>query len=443
MHKRSAKPDGTNWPQVVAQFFESLEMAAPQITGSAAASSFISRHVRLQDPATINSAVSNLLCRYAGLADSSVVSLQGCALDLQEFYMANKQFVIGPTFVREFHSTLTSIYLSSPLLLEHTFLAILGALSEPHHRKSMVDQVYVKRGATGLEQLRTTHINSIHVAAGILLLGQSLATFDIFTTCMGSHMILRHSLTGVKPWYPALCREEWLHSITATPVLMDTVECLVKRQIPVIRFAPDLHRVDRFVGICSSFLPILYELCDLSNAASMAGSASAYGEASAYGDPAIFLGIEEKVRSWEPTIPSGFAENYFASEVLIMLTQARVYRLAALLVIHRLKNPFGVNDEIAEVYANAIVSDFKQCSTQLQGKTTMQNTSFPLLVAILEVTRECGDEILEMIPGPGISVAYLTKFVTFVNFIRSARENGFRGLWFDLVPKGPEICILP
>jgi hypothetical protein len=380
-----------------------------------------------------------LLCRPTLLTDFPAELLQIYALNLDEFYIANEKFVIGPTFTREFHAALMSIYACSPSLLQHAYLAILGAMHKSRNRLPTLDEANLKRGAAGLQQLRTITITGIEDARAVLILGQVMATFDIFTISTNSHLILRQALTIVKPWYPALSKEMWLDSITITPLLMDVVECLVRRDIPVIKFSVrDPYLVDRFVGLCSTFLPILYDLCELSYKTKM----EEYSRDQSKGSD-VFAEIEEEVRSWTPNTPSNFLETYSTSEVLKMLTQARAYRLAALLIIHRLRYPFGVNDEVAATYAKEILQDLAQCSTILQGNTTMQSTAFPLLLAMIEVSEEHVQKIIEKFSSLEPPAEYSTKFLAFVHFIRSARESGFRGLWFDLVSQGPEICIVP
>lgn len=98
-------------------------------------------------------------------------------------------------------------------------------------------------------------------------LGQALAVFDILIGGTSAHAILRSSLLSIRDWYPLLVQDAFLDPITITPVFSDTVECLVKREIPVIRFTPPPDRgvVDRYTGLCGTLLPLLYDLCECSH----------------------------------------------------------------------------------------------------------------------------------------------------------------------------------
>lgn len=414
---------------------------SPEVSETTATSEVSPESVKLplKDLDNIHPPKSSLSCQPSLLTDFPAQLLEIYALDLDEFYTANENFVIGPTFTPEFHAALTSIYFCSPSLLKHAYLAILGAMHKSRNNLSTLDEVDLERGAAGLEQLRTITITGIEDARAVLILGQVMATFDIFTISTNSHLILRHALTIVKPWYPALSKEKSLASIAITPLLMDVVECLVRRDVPVIKFSVrDPYLVDRFAGLCTTLLPILYDLCVLSYDTRKQEYSRNQSEGSD-----VFADIEKQVQSWTPNTPSNFLGTYSTSEVLIMITQARAYRRAALLIIHRLRHPFGVSDDVAEAYAREILQDLAQCFSMLEGKTTMPNTAFPLLLAMIEVSREHVQEIIPKFLSLEPPAACSTKIIAFVHYIRSARESGFRGLWFDLVSQGPEICIVP
>jgi hypothetical protein len=66
------------------------------------------------------------------------------------------------------------------------------------------------------------------------------------------------------------------------------------------------------------------------------------------------------------TIPSSCfdtlkLERYSKGEVLLLLTQAKLQRRAAVLFLHRLWYPFGEEDKEAEDISRSIVNDLEHC----------------------------------------------------------------------------------
>lgn len=373
-------------------------------------------------------------------SDAATELLQATLVDLDRFYEANQRWLIGPSFARDFHAALRSVYYAAPKLLQHAFLAVLGAINRVRPGISQeIDPVDLARGAFALRQLRTASIRGVKDAEVVIQLGQTVAAIDICATGTNAFMILRHSLAITKPWYPELAKEERLDCITVTPILMDTVECLMRREIPINKFeVRDPHVVDRSAGLCTTLLPLLYELCVQSCKEKSTGRSPR--DPQAIIDP--YAEVESKIHAWNPTPPDNFLDRYLPFEVVAMLTQARTYRLAALLVIHRLRHPFGDKDEIGAIYADLILKDLVQGLALLKDGAKLHCTTFPLLMAVVELPSR-GKEILDRYAILNKMATYSEKFVAFVRYIRQAREEGFKGVWFDLVSQGPELCMLP
>lgn len=75
-------------------------------------------------------------------------------------------------------------------------------------------------------------------------------------------------------------------------------------------------------------------------------------------------------------------DNFSTSEVVHLTAQAKVYRLGALLVAHRLRFPFGIENAQAKIWSKELL--FK---TQL-GYSSFEKKTFvtlPFLVAVVEV----------------------------------------------------------
>lgn len=129
------------------------------------------------------------------------------------------------------------------------------------------------RGAKALQCLRNIKPARLQDAIGILLLGQVLFVFEILTDTFTSsaHSIVQTALISAHQWYPLLLQKPTFDTMTICPILLDTVCCLVYREVPVFRFCVQNRViVDRYVGMSSTLLPLLYDLCEISNAAKSA-----------------------------------------------------------------------------------------------------------------------------------------------------------------------------
>ncbi|KAJ5601002.1 hypothetical protein N7510_010536 [Penicillium lagena] len=61
---------------------------------------------------------------------------------------------------------------------------------------------------------------------------------------------------------------------------------------------------------------------------------------------------------WQPLTPANFPNRFTQPEVTIMLAQARILRLSALLIIHRLRHPFVQCDREAIQMSKSILEEF-------------------------------------------------------------------------------------
>lgn len=350
------------------------------------------------------------------------------------FFAAHQPFMLGKSFLPEFHSVVRRLFVRSPQILTDAYAVALNLLSSRHATSRKLDEQDLAIGAHCLQRLMggSASITRPEDAAVVLLLGQALLVYNALIPSPDTQIITRGTLLSVRHWYPALLQRSDLNAVTMTPVLMDTVECLIRREVPVIQLPPpDYCVVDRFAGLRSSLLPLLYELCDRSYHAKIAAPASSVASLGhVENDP--YFETEDKIRRWNPELPPDFFTAYSAWEANVMLVQARCYRIAALLVIHRLRFPLGMENNVAHSYANNILQDLSRLKTWPPDAATGLGLDFPLLVATLEL------------PGPGIEIyiafeqlrfrrQHSDEILKFIQFVNTARESGFRGLWFDLV----------
>ncbi|KAL3485280.1 hypothetical protein BJX62DRAFT_243124 [Aspergillus germanicus] len=323
------------------------------------------------------------------------------------------------------------------LVCEHLLIECgFGQLIEEHI--SLVQLVYgIAYRACALTAVQ------LYDAACALFLGLVMFVFNIVTDAysLSEHSIIRNSLLSKHQWFQQLIQLPGMDTVTVCPLFIETVKCLVHCEIPVID-CPHTDRiiVDRYAGICSSLLPHLYTLYQWNRALK-----HAFPNTRARHDlqvPDCLLDIEHTIRAWTPKTPAGFLEQYSDTEIQMMVTHARAYRLAALLLIHRLRSPFGVEDDTAQEYAGEIFWEIRCFLRSFPpGYSTSFPLVFPLLLASLGVQGP-GEDILSCLPY-SVQAVCASKLQSFVREVWRQRNNGFHGSWLELVDEYLNVAVLP
>jgi hypothetical protein len=278
-------------------------------------------------------------------------------------------------------------------------------------------------------------------AAVVMLIGQIMLVYNNLIPCSYARDITRGALLSARDWYPSLMSRPELDSITVPLLLVDTIECLVAREVPVLRLpVTNRYVVDRFMGISSSLLPLLYDLCECSYRVKTGGYSTDDGLWTS-DEPDPYFHIEQSLKNWKPPGTIQLLERFSASEIDAMIIQARLYRLAALLIIHRLRFPLGINDDLAHGYAKDILDDLSHMKTWPYNGATGLGLDFPLLIAAVEFP-VIGEEIFRSLNQLRFRQTS-DDYIEFVRCIRQAHTSGYRGLWPDLVGKELPLPVLP
>ncbi|KAJ5632091.1 hypothetical protein N7490_008430 [Penicillium lividum] len=364
-------------------------------------------------------------------------------MDVEQFSVIHTPFMMGASFIPEAQRTVYHILsLSGPTLTEG-YLAFLGLMTQ--HQKSLVlrpQQPDMRKAAKGLQRLRDVNIQNDYDAACTLFLGQTMYLFNVLSAPYSNtaHSIIRSALLSTKPWFPRLVRLPIMDTIIMSPMLIDTVECLAHREIPIIRF-PDAGRViiDRYAGICATLLPHLYDICECSHLfkKNMLDDSPTYA-----GFYEQLTAIEERIQEWVPPTPPELYDNFAQHEVLAMVTQANVYRLAGLLIIHRHRYPLGVEDDKARVLAESIFCTMEMFSESAAKKATGLPMVFPITMAMLEIEGP-GEALLDKLSSFTVQAISASRLKGFVKQIRTARETGYEGVWFELVETQLQVAMPP
>lgn len=364
-------------------------------------------------------------------------------MDPEQFSVIHMPFMLGPSFAPESQKTVyTILCLSGPTLTEG-YLAFLGMMTR--YQRSLVlrqQEPDMVKAAKGLQRLRDVKITQDYDAACTLFLGQTMYVFNVLTAPESSmaHSIVRSALMSTKAWIPRLIHFPIMDTILMTPLLIDTVECLVRREVPIIRLpSTDRIIVDRYAGVCATLLPLLYDLCVCSH--TMRTGVLAVGE-SPSGMYEQLADIERVILDWKPPNTPEILLKHGQYEVLAMMTQANAYRLAALLIIHRLRYPLGVEDETARDLANSIFSIMTHFAESAVQQTTALPVVFPLTMAMIEIEGP-GEKLWEKLSLFAVQSRSATRLQGFIKQIRACRETGYEGLWFDVVDTQLHVAMPP
>ncbi|KAL2841042.1 hypothetical protein BJY01DRAFT_236531 [Aspergillus pseudoustus] len=352
-------------------------------------------------------------------------------------------FVIGPSFARSMqHALQTRFFLSPETVLE----GFVACAAEFAHRTGLhaLTERNIARSAHAIRKLRSIAPTDLPQIATMLALGTSILTYDQLAALEGASMICQYLLSQVKPWYPRLAQLPELDFELNCLIHLDTVECLVRRELPVLRLeVRGGGVVDRYVGLVYSLLPVLYDVCVLGWEVKRRGAPGLVADG-------MLEECWERVRrdllDWQPSPPEDFTSLYTGNEVVSMCTQANVYRQAGLLLLHRHRYPFGTEDTTAMVYADAIFAEIETCR-RIAGDVPFQIGLLPLLVAGFEVVdpvaREMGLIHRHFNAKSGIYAFPHRRARQLLRLVWRERDIKENVSWFDLVSALPTFGYIP
>lgn len=358
------------------------------------------------------------------------------------FYELHRQFMLGREYADEFQAAVLVLFNRSPHILSPAYYAVLGLAAFRSICSRGLHGFDWSRGTDCIRCLRhaSLFIATVEDAAVFLMLGQLLLVYNILVPSFCEQAIECGALLSTKDWYPALALRPELDSVTFCLVLVDTVKCLIARELPVMRLtAVDRCTFDRFIGACSSFLPLLYDLCERSYQVKMR-TIPIFCEQEGLEGSDPYEDIEKKISAWKPLRHESRSLQHEFLETDAALAQASLYRIAALLVIHRLRFPIGKEDSTARRYADYILTQLSfisKCSSEGTGI----GLDFPLLVAMMELPHR-GEPVFWALDNFRIRQNF-SNLAQFVKSVRKEYDSGYDGLWLDLIPRKLPLPMLP
>ncbi|KAK4466279.1 hypothetical protein QBC42DRAFT_167155 [Cladorrhinum samala] len=384
-------------------------------------------------------------------------------------------FILGPSFVDAERGKLYAALSRFPDALLSGFLACSGRFLSLMASETLMigdgrTDVYAHsaRAVKGLREIaicKTRRDETDLVVA--MVLGLGAVTFNLLDTGSYAHSVCRYTIGLLcTPPLPGEGVPELLEDGLIPLVFMDTCNCLIRRQVPVFRLGglgSSQHRrgrdssMDRYIGLCASLLPHLYDLCSVSHLIK-----SNHNMITAAAEVKLSA-IKTAIQEWTPPDQVGGVTRLSVKEVQVLTAQALIYQAAALLLIHRLRFVFGTEDEAADAMAASIlddisglyhvVDDIEQDSGN-KGPAPQQQQrrhffeyrlGLPFLVAAAELReqrrRDGALDMLDRVVWKKMYPKVGEQLRRLILYIWEARDYGWKGNWVDLTLHGPPFVL--
>ncbi|KAE8361512.1 hypothetical protein BDV27DRAFT_166925 [Aspergillus caelatus] len=323
----------------------------------------------------------------------------------------------------------------APLLLLDPYVAVSRVLLRSTTNQPACSDGDWASCAAALQALRNAQITSSEHAGYVLSLGLSLVTFHRLISGISASTICRFTLSLIRPLYYSEQLQESDTRELLCLVFLDITESLFRARIPVIQYrVRDPYLVNHHAGLCGSLLPLLYRVC-LLGASIRRGSQLTVS-------PDCFDNLREEIIAWAPSVSVATTERFSEEEMLLLLTQGNLHRSATLLILHRLRFPFGERDDEAELLSRTIIREMQHCLAMT--KQHPPNISLVLLVAGAEVQDSVGREniisLLQSINGSSF-YPFVANLRLFLSRVWTSRDEGTTRYLFHLFDKDDNLSI--
>ncbi|KAM6481814.1 hypothetical protein HDV62DRAFT_363267 [Trichoderma sp. SZMC 28011] len=343
--------------------------------------------------------------------------------------------LVSPTFEPTEHGSLVALLPTAMPFFKDALLSYASGLK--FAQTSVAADTYVnashRYASSAIETLRSLNVTNVQEAIVCLTLGKVLVLAVYSLIGVGAAEICQYCLNVTTAFTNvAISWDQDLASQHSFLILMETMDCLVHCRKPAQRFPPrQMGSIDRHLGLCLSLLPCYYDLCVISH--SMVDNTETASLVYLYRK---LDEVRVAVETWQPPPLGDITYQVKTVDMVNLLAQARVYRLAALLIIHRLQYPFGQQDCQANIWSNEIMKEFELADWAT--KQTTRCVTMPYIVAAIEI-QDFGSRLkaLENVDK------YVDKFTPtvqraarrFLSRIWLERDNKITYYWFQSVSK--------
>ncbi|KAH8690346.1 hypothetical protein BGW36DRAFT_69898 [Talaromyces proteolyticus] len=339
------------------------------------------------------------------------------------------KFLVCPSFHESDHSLFIQNIIQPTSVVRNATVACAAVFFRdqlPEYSKPSVE-IGHRRAALALSALRSFKISGERDLVTALILGVAMVTFAMHVAEGQPYLISHYTLSLIKSQHMDLSTLDpsmigFLMCLTST----ETFECLLRSSIPTMRVDLDgKDRVDRYLGLSSPILTYFYDICEIS--CSIRHAKAVLPEILQRLN-AIHAGVDQ----WQPSTPVDFLDHFTQAEVVAILAQSRVLRLAALLIIRRLYHPYGQYDLEAVMLSQAIIGEFEMVLQLTQR--SIPCTELAYLVSCFELLGT--DSRIRAIERSEHVITFSKqmrlRFQIILGSIWNARDRGCKFYWFEL-----------
>lgn len=379
------------------------------------------------------------------------------------------QFLLGPSFCLPQRDKLVLHLLSSRATVLDGYLACALSFDTTCREDQLTARLQMNNGfkhaAAALRTLRSLSAAGDGLEmASCLILGCQLLHFaikigggELIDICAQALSSVTPHLEAEKgPFDPAYS------SFLTSLVMTETSEGFFKTRMPSFRLDEEAVKrfpVDGAIGISVSLLTPLHDLAVVnvemwqefqrkqqrkrSADSSTSTDAETSSTPSSASSPSLMDRLDEvehRIQQWQPRVPEDLSTKYTATEVMHMMCQAQIMRLAGLLVAHRLRHPFGEEDDAARAMSSTILSQLDMAAA-VTGKVP-RCIDLPLIVSCMEL--EDDDDRRRRLSTFSSIGRYSGRFQQriwgLIELVWAARRKPLRLHWYQL---GQVIASIP
>ncbi|CAD6444857.1 03d7b62e-533d-4aa1-a476-e626818fa7df-CDS [Sclerotinia trifoliorum] len=365
-----------------------------------------------------------------------VPNLQPEEKDLLMFLLSQQenlsQYVAFPSFQAEQQQLFSARFSAALPSLKDALLAC--AITLKQSRTAMVtDTTFsVQYILKAMDVLRSLPVLSSQDAVLCNALGGLLAFSISSAIGVGVPDICRHCLGTTTSFVETAVSDASNDPWKSFLVLLETLDCFVYRQKPILRIQVlSSAVVDCRLGLCLPLLPYYHDLCVISNSLINITDMDVIARLQKQLDDTHCI-----VEPWQPSQLNQLVEQFDSTEIVHLLAQARVYRLGALLLGHRLRFPFGQEDSQAEIWSKEIIMELELAKGVT--KRSMRFVTLPFIIASVEARdKNLRFRILELVDDCVDHYAQFLQKATkiFLSRIWQERDLNLTTRWFDSVHK--------
>lgn len=335
--------------------------------------------------------------------------------------------------VEQQHSLAVELRVALPLLKD-AFLACAVTIKQLQFGagSDMDTSIAIDYISKAMAALRSLSVLSAQDAAVCHALGSALA-FSVYSAVgVGVPDICRYCLGMTDSFAESGVPGAYSNPWESLLVFIETMDCLVHRQVPLRSIQRSTNvNVDRHLGLCLPLMPLYHDLCVISNSLLDTTDADALDGLQRQLDE-----IHAAVESWQPNSLEQLVKQFDSSDIVNLLAQAKVYRLGALLMVHRLRYPFGQEDMQAQSWSREVLMELR-LAKQVTNRA-MRFVTLPFIVAAVEVRDEdlrlrTLGQVVDCVDQFSPSMQQATR--DFLSRIWNERDLKLTFHWFDSVYK--------